>query len=347
MWADYILCTIGDIKSYRLSPEILLGVTKDSTGLNGFLQTKIQVATDRIYDALLLEVQSRVPMLASRWMNRKRGQVDYFAQEMRREFEILSKTANIPIVPGVYDGSVIDLYMLLSMTQGLTPRTFSMPSAPVNGVQGSYAGQAYTGAVFIDTASDKMYYNTGTLLCPIWTRPNAQFVLDNILNANAGRINRYVITANGTGYLLGDKGTITGGNSVAEYVVTAVSGSTVTDIRISNSGVGYSAGVAATTAKTGVGTGLTINLTGFYQSVLRRAAIEYSLWAMAEDGLDRNRNFDYEFQMYSNKRMQDLQKNAQNTLMQCLPLIDLDIDGDGVISDFEAGFMHSPQGVFA
>lgn len=348
MWSDYVLCTISDIQARLTSPEMLLVVTKGSPLVDNLIKGKITLAKRKIYNALLLEVQNRVPMIAQRWMNRKRGQTDYLAQELRREFEILGKTAQVPIVPGVYDGSVIDLYMLLSMTQGLTPRTFSAPAAPINGAQGTYAGTAYPGSVYVDVSpgnGDKMYYNTGTLNAPIWTRPNAAFVLNNLLNANGGRIANATLGSGGTGYAVGDEGTISGGNAKAKYVVRKVSNGVVTEFDITNPGIGYSeVDNAATTATTGSGSGLTLNLTDFYDSVLLEAAVDYTLWRMAEDGMFRNSTQQSEIAYGAESKYA---KAAKQSLSEAVPLLDLDIDGDGVISDFEAELFHAPMGVFA
>ena len=320
--------------------------TLQNISVDSLINGKIVLAKRKIYNALLLEVASRVPMIAQRWMNRKRGQTDYLAQELHREFEILGKTAQVPIVPGVYDGSVIDLYMLLNMTQGLVPRTFSNPSAPINGSQGTYAGMAYPGAVYVDSIASKMYYNTGTLLAPIWTRPNAAFVLNNLLNANSGRISDFAIAATGSAYSVGDSFLITGGNGQGRGVVTNVDNSgAVTSCDITNNGINYVAGSAATTAVSpSVGTGLQLNLTAFYDSVLLEPAVDYTLWRMAEDGMFRNVPQQSEIAYGAEGKYS---KAAKQTLMETVPLLDLDIDGDGVISDFEAELFHQPQGAFA
>ena len=319
--------------------------TLANSSVDSLIDGKIVLAKRKIYNALLLEVQNRVPMIAERWMNRKRGQTDYLAQELRREFEILGKTAQVPIVPGVYDGSVIDLYMLLSMTQGLTPRTFSQPAAPVNGAQGTYAGMAYPGAVYVDSIASKMYYNTGTLLAPIWSRPNSAFVLNNLLNANGGRISDFAIAVTGSGYAVGDDGNIVGGNGQGKYVVTNVDNTgAVTSCDITNNGINYTAGVTTTTNKIGTGTGLKLNLTAFYDSVLLEPAIDYTLWRMSEDGMFRNTPQQSEVAYMADGRYA---KAAKQSLSEAVPLLDLDIDGDGVISDFEAELFHAPMGVFA
>lgn len=319
--------------------------TLQNISVDSLINGKIILAKRKIYNALLLEVQSRVPMIAQRWMNRKRGQTDYLAQELRREFEILGKTAQVPIIPGVYDGSVIDLYMLLNMTQGLVPRTFSNPSAPINGSQGTYAGMAYPGAVYIDSIASKMYYNTGTLLAPIWTHPVAAFVLNNLLNANGGRISDFAISTVGSGYAVGDTGAISGGNGKAKYVVTNVDNTgAVTSCDITNNGINCTAGVALTTNTTGTGTGLQLNLTAFYDSVLLEPAVDYTLWRMAEDGMFRNTPQQAEVAYGAEGKYS---KACKQSLAEAVPLLDLDIDGDGVISDFEAELFHQPPGVFA
>lgn len=46
----------------------------------------------------------------------------------------------------------------------------SNPGAPVNGVSGTFAGQAGPGTVLIDYTNKNLYMNTNTLLSPTWTQ---------------------------------------------------------------------------------------------------------------------------------------------------------------------------------
>jgi hypothetical protein len=73
------------------------------------------------------------------------------------------------------------------------------------------------------------------------------------------------VDAAGSGYVVGDTGTIAGGLSghLATYKVLTLSGSGVATFAITFGGTGYTAAVgAATTATSGVGAGLTVTTTG-------------------------------------------------------------------------------------
>ena len=69
-----------------------------------------------------------------------------------------------------------------------------------------------------------------------------------------------VVLSGGSGYQVGDTGTIGAGG--ATYIVSSVTGTgAVTAYTITNAGTGYSNSVAATSATSGGGTGLTLNIT--------------------------------------------------------------------------------------
>jgi hypothetical protein len=73
------------------------------------------------------------------------------------------------------------------------------------------------------------------------------------------------VDAAGSGYAVGDTGTIAGGTSgkLATYQVLTLSGSGVATFKITSGGTGYTAAVgAATTATSGSGTGFTVTTTG-------------------------------------------------------------------------------------
>lgn len=83
--------------------------------------------------------------------------------------------------------------------------------------------------------------------------------------AVAAPISFSVLGAGGAGYAVGDTGTVAGGSSLAQYIVTAVTGGAVTDFLITDPGAGYaiaaSAATAAAGSQPGVGTGLTLDIT--------------------------------------------------------------------------------------
>jgi len=73
------------------------------------------------------------------------------------------------------------------------------------------------------------------------------------------------VNAGGTGYAVGDTGTVNGGNSNARYWVQSVSGGVVTGIYMNSGGSGYTSATGVATATGGIqpgsGTGLTLNTT--------------------------------------------------------------------------------------
>lgn len=73
--------------------------------------------------------------------------------------------------------------------------------------------------------------------------------------------------AGGSGYSIGDKGTIAGGSPLAQYQVTAVSGGAVTGFNVIAPGGGYTIGTAttgiATSHTTGSGTGFEVDLVSY------------------------------------------------------------------------------------
>ena len=74
-------------------------------------------------------------------------------------------------------------------------------------------------------------------------------------------INATVINSGGSGYIIGDKFTIDGGDQPAELYVDTVSSGAVVSYTVISHGAGYSVGNDnATTASTGVGTGCTIDI---------------------------------------------------------------------------------------
>ncbi len=84
-------------------------------------------------------------------------------------------------------------------------------------------------------------------------------------SAAAGQIKTAAVTAGhaGTGYVVGDAGTISGGTGLsATYQVVTVTGGAVTSFTITYAGTGYAvvAG-AATLATSGAGTGFEVNIT--------------------------------------------------------------------------------------
>ncbi|MDE1946197.1 MAG: hypothetical protein KGH93_03330 [Patescibacteria group bacterium] len=74
---------------------------------------------------------------------------------------------------------------------------------------------------------------------------------------------------------------------------------------------------------------------------LLHVAVNATMWAMAQDGMFRNRpNFDAavdaQFADNTEKLWRSLYKSSMNDI---IPLLEIDIDGDGVLSDYERGIV--------
>jgi hypothetical protein len=83
-------------------------------------------------------------------------------------------------------------------------------------------------------------------------------------------------------------------------------------------------------------------------SVLVHAAVDYTLWAMAQDGMFRNRvNYDEGAAagfMVDSESM--WRKNAKARLNEVIPLLKLDLDGSGNMGDFEASLVSGEIAAF-
>ena len=123
--------------------------------------------------------------------------------------------------------------------------TFDL-TASANGVVSagtvSAAGTGYADAIGVATNG-----GTGTGL-----------TLDIITNAVTGDITSSTISSGGSGYLVGDVLTISGGNNDASFTIDAISGGTITSVVLNSPGIGYTAGdnltIAGGTATYTVGT---------------------------------------------------------------------------------------------
>ncbi len=123
--------------------------------------------------------------------------------------------------------------------------TFDL-TASANGVVSagtvSAAGTGYADAIGVATNG-----GTGTGL-----------TLDIVTNAVIGDITSTTISSGGSGYLVGDVLTISGGNSDASFTIDAISGGTITSVVLNSPGIGYTAGdnltIAGGTATYTVGT---------------------------------------------------------------------------------------------
>jgi hypothetical protein len=103
-------------------------------------------------------------------------------------------------------------------------------TASANGVVSSGTVSA-VGTGYIDALGVSSTGGTGTGL-----------TLDIVTNAGTGDIASVTIASGGSGYLVGDVVTISGGNNDATYSIDAITGGTVTALVLNNPGTGYTNG---------------------------------------------------------------------------------------------------------
>jgi hypothetical protein len=165
---------------------------------------------------------------------------------------------------GFADGTTICWYAIVGAT--LYALAFTLgPPAIVPTVIGTVASRVLTGTQLfpaqIIILQDKWLFviANGEAFLAAWGTPISSSVL-----AVAAPISATALDAGGTGYAVGDTGTLAGGVVSAQYTVTAVAGGVVTGYVLTNPGSGYAiaAGVATTAAgaQPGVGVGLTISI---------------------------------------------------------------------------------------
>jgi hypothetical protein len=78
-------------------------------------------------------------------------------------------------------------------------------------------------------------------------------------------------------------------------------------------------------------------------------AVEYTLWAMSEDGSSRNQvgNDDAVHAQWMENSTKKWMKQAQQSLSAIIPLLKLDLDGDGKVSEFEFSLVNAEMAVFS
>lgn len=130
-------------------------------------------------------------------------------------------------------------------------------------VESSIATNSFSTTYF--TASSAFYNPLELIHLGVPTPLNAIGLNDPIAYGPASGssgIDTSSVSVGGTGYVVGDTFTVSGGSSLAEGIVTAISaGGVVTSFVITNPGNGYYASTSyVTVATSGIGTGLTINV---------------------------------------------------------------------------------------
>jgi|GEM_PF-3083857 len=115
-----------------------------------------------------------------------------------------------------------------------------------------YSGQTFTGSGLNDCTTGTVFTNTSPISTKTYT-----IIIDGVNGIGAS-----TLAAGGTGYIVGDTGTVNTGSVLATYTVNTVSGGAVTSYTINTIGSGYSiANGVATTKTSGSGSGFTINIT--------------------------------------------------------------------------------------
>ncbi len=202
---------------------------------------------------------------------------------MLYDLQQLSKIASIPNLGGWYnDGASFDLYLLLSLSLGLHPATYSIQGGLVQGANGTYAGQAVAGDYLIDSLQPMLYVNRPNPNTPNsvnWVHPTAELALDNLL------------------------GFLDPNNSNAPIVPNDL-----TDM-----------------------------------------AVEFTLWAMAQEGRYANviSIDDAVTAQFTENTEKSWMNQARQSLSAIIPLLKIDLDNDGKVSEFEFSLVNQEPAIFS
>lgn len=203
-----------------------------------------------------------------------------------RNAELRSRPVFRPAIPGP-DGSNPILGFGTFIDQTNTPHTWAVTSRgmwQLNGINTKPPYWNFIGNVPVNSGtpvSSQIFLNNiyGTNGAPgvfYWDGINnsAQTLNTTVVQQQsqaAGGITGASVDAGGTGYAVGDTGSVTGGGGNAAYTVLTVALGVVQTISISEEGSGYALGTGAATAtggtQPGSGTGLTVNITSISVAV--------------------------------------------------------------------------------
>lgn len=230
-------------------------------GMLGLLDTLYAVSGDEVYS---ISANGTPTLLGT--VNGIDGPVSMF--QNTRQLMILDGIGawlvpgGYPLTDGVSSGG--SLYnvgdtIVLQATNGGDESAYpqikitAISNNPVTSFALINAGTAYTGATGVGTIGIQPQQGNGS-------------GLQLNITAVGGVITSSTGAAGGSGYAVGDTGTIAGGNSDGWYEVLALGGGgTVTNHRIINSGTGYSTATVNTTRgnpfPANVGSGFTVNTT--------------------------------------------------------------------------------------
>lgn len=350
-WRNYDLCANSDVYDYLSSPESPLIMTRGNPAIDGIITKKRLLAKEVIRKAILVNLKHRIPEIVSACLSYRRLLFHQFVRGIEYDVNQVIESAPLNAV-GVMtsEGTILNVLVFLNAYPMFSPRVFTSFGVPDTFFQ---AGIALTGDLCIDTSKwNQIYINKGTdINYPRWVAEyTAKDALDNLLNVGFGRIDKTEVkVANGgTGYAVNDLGTINGGTYDAQYQVTSVSGGVVTGLSMLSTGAGYLLATGATTTQTsGSGSGLTININGILENELMQAAVYQTVIQMMQDGAWRNRvGFESSEAIAANSYQSNrMNKLYQDALRPAMALLEVDIDGDGIIHDAERRLMDTSLAV--
>lgn len=319
--------------------------------INSIVTTKRALAKNVIRQMILVNLKNRIPEIVQACLSYKRMLFNKFVRGI--EYDVNQVIESAPLnAAGVMtsEGVILNVLVYLNAYPQIRPTIFVNFGIPKSGSGGFENGVALAGDLCIDTSTwNQIYINKGTdINFPNWVAEyTAKDALDNLLNAGCGRIDDFEIGSGGTGYAVNDTGTISGGTLLVNYTVTSETGGIVSGISLDTTGAGYALGVAATNHTTGSGSGLTVDILSLKQNELLDAAVYQTVIQMMQDAAFRNRTgFEsaeaIASNSYQSNRMEKLFKAA---IFRALPLLEVDIDGNGIIYDHERRLMDTSLAV--
>lgn len=316
--------------------------------INRIVTTKRTLAKNIIRQMILVNLKQRIPEIVQACLSYKRLLFNKFVRGI--EYDVNQVVESAPLnAAGVMtsEGVILNVLVYLNAYPQIRPTifvNFGVPGATFE------AGVALTGDLCIDTSTwNQIYINKGTdKNFPNWVAEyTAKDAINNLLNAGSGRIDEFEITSGGTGYAVNDTGTILGGSLIVNYTVTSVTAGVVTGISLDTTGAGYAIGVASTNRTTGAGSGLTVDILTLKENELRDAAVYQTVIQMMQDAAFRNRaGFESSEAIASNSYQSNrMEKLFQGAIRRALPLLEVDIDGNGIIYDHERRLMDTSLAV--
>jgi len=357
--STYYVVAVPTLSTFTISTVLggaAFNLTTTGTGqhsaqdesINAIVTTKRGLAKDIIRQQILINLKHRIPEIIDNCLSYKRLLFHKFVRGVEYDVNQVIESAPLNAV-GVMtsEGVILNVLVFLNSYPMIQPRVFMSFGVPDITFE---AGVALTGDLAIDTSLwNQIYINKGTdINFPNWVPEyTAKDAINNLLNAGVGRIDDFEIANGGTGNAVNDVLTATGGNNNATFQVTSVNGSgAATGLKKLSTGSGYSTGTVTTTS-TGASTNTTITIDTLLYNELLYAAVYQTILQMMDDGEFRNRASyaDPGYVSWYEKQQTRLKEKFQTAMRRALPILEVDIDGDGIIHDAERRLMDTSMAV--